>query len=156
MVNLRTTEPVGSISIQISLQSYNPACHSDRLRLTVSSLGHVHLCLCSVIAPLNHNVTASHMHTTLTWQASVEGDVLQSIQNRMCQLQFKFLISDLSILLFDGYLYRTITAAFIHLQQETGQFRPAVSCQPETAWGPNKNRLRWAGPSTLIGRGTLI
>lgn len=94
------------------LWSYLAVWDSNRLWFSLCSLGRLHV---------------TFVLSSLLVLSSVTGDVTLSVHN---------LTTNLSIILFGGQstaIYvSTITAAFMHLPQETGQLRPAVSCQLET------------------------
>lgn len=135
-MNLRRTEIVRSIKIQISLLSYHPACYSDRPHPPLSSLGHVHFCPCQ---GRSFGIDEGDMRRELIIIGGQEG--LNSVGNvdpHQCQKQIfrdkrmSFCVcfssaKSLTFLLQVYVLCSAISAAFMHLPQETGQHRPAVS-----------------------------
>ena len=143
-MNLITTEQQGLISVLLSLQSYHPACYSDHRHLLPSSLGHILLCLCTSVTPLNHPIMVIHSDRPQGWQVHLFE--LVSVEVAWTQN----LILDLSSILFDGQSvadYWQMHSCTFHRKPVSSDHQFPFSLN---VWG-KKNRLRRAGFSTLIG-----
>lgn len=146
------------LNLNPAISAVPPPCLALRLSPSVSAFsGHVDLCLCSFITPLIHNIAASHRHQKLRVTSVKDWTFFQKLKvervsftsslkrNSVPELFGLFVVVQLPVSCRPPcYLCQTITAAFIHLPQEAGQLRPAVSLQLETVEVKNKNRPHWS------------